>query len=406
MFKLCKIIFLILLAQVICAPSAHAISKLSSFMRSVKVYMNAAQDYATAAQEKINEVMTEALKMKSMVESGELSEMMGNYAISKAAGFTSKKIANYKEKREKKKALKKKEDKLNAAKAKKEDRIAALEQEKADKNRGIDAELNDLKVKVKDPNLTADQRQKIADQIADMEKQKEENLNKPIESDKVLQGMDKQVKELDAEVKEGKTEVEGEAEENLNTSSQNFLAEETDGDTNKSIYETEINAMFLKENEESTSENLARIKRNRRLEHYKATENALQVAFSNILAFSKSEVEVKDITEAAGDVEGNFAVKAANTGVIIEHAKVAARYAEALLADMRLKTTKDMMSWNNKNRLYDYKKPVTEFDLDYYELKKENIKDKAKAFYEQNKDKGKEFYDKNKDNIKELWRKI
>ena len=58
------------------------------------------------------------------------------------------------------------------------------------------------------------------------------------------------------------------------------------------------------------------------------------------------------------------------------------------------------------SHLYDYKKPITEFDFDSYELKKENLKDRAKDFYNKNKGKIGDFYNSHKGDIQNIWHKI
>ena len=184
------------------------------------------------------------------------------------------------------------------------------------------------------------------------------------------------------------------------------LFEDDAQDENKSIYQTEIDSLFLKENEETSSENIARVKKNRGREYYYSVQNAMQVAVVGGASSPEIEEQLGKYMEMAGDVEGNLSLKNANIGVIIESAKAAARLTEALLADMRLKTMNDMMAWNNKYHLYDYKKPITEFDFDSYELKTSDLKNKINDLYNKNKGKVQDFYEDHKDDVKNMWHKI
>ena len=134
----------------------------------------------------------------------------------------------------------------------------------------------------------------------------------------------------------------------------------------------------------------------------------MNVSLLNAERAAATEEGSEQNKKAGADVEGNLTVKNVNISEVIEKAKAASHLTEALLAEMRFKTIQDMVSWNNKNRLYDYKKPVTEFDLDYYELKKTDLlKNKLKDLYDNNKDKIKGLYDNNQDKVKNLlWHKL
>ncbi|MBR3502147.1 MAG: hypothetical protein IKO06_04500, partial [Alphaproteobacteria bacterium] len=165
-----------------------------------------------------------------------------------------------------------------------------------------------------------------------------------------------------------------------------------DQEDTKSIYETEIEALFLKEDEISSSENLARIKYNRAREYYNAIKNAMVIAVNSGSKSVQIEQKVGQYAEMGGKTEGNAALKNVNVGAMIQKAKAAGRLTEALLAEMRLKTTQDMVSWNNKYHLYDYKKPVTIFEFDSYALKKSDLKNQAMSLL--------------KDQIGGMWHKL
>lgn len=60
-------------------------------------------------------------------------------------------------------------------------------------------------------------------------------------------------------------------------------------------------------------------------------------------------------------------------GADIQNAKIAARYTELLLAEIRFVTMQEMISWNDKFK--NSKKDVTKFNLDDYVYKKKGVKD-------------------------------
>ena len=419
-----KIIIYSILAQVFCVSSSFAITKLSSPMRSIKSKYVAIQDQAVEIEEIANQAYSEFMRYKTMIESGELAEMAKNYAISQGkdlakAGATalknkaSAKLAEYQEKRKKKQEMKKKEKQRDAAAEARKDYADSTRNAQLDKNKKIDERLTELKSKANSKNINDDERKQIVEEIASLEAQKQNNIDRPIENDDKYREYEEKEKELTAEVNSIKQEVgEAESEEKLEEKNLDLFADEKE-DENKSIYQTEIDSLFLKENEESTSENLARIKKNRGREYYYAVQNAMQVAVVGGVGSPEIEEKLAEYLKMSGasegdapHVEGNLPLKNANIGVVIESAKAAAFITETLLADMRLKTMKDMMAWNNKNHLYDYKKPITEFDFDSYELKKENLKDRAKDFYNKNKGKIGDFYNSHKGDIQNIWHKI
>ena len=416
MFRTCKLILTLMLVQIICAPNAFAISKLSSFTRTAQPYVVAAKDYLSAAQEIVNEVSTEYLRMKSMIESGELADKLKGYAMDKGKDYAKaeyeKQSAKYKEKRKKKKELKKKEKERAAAAAEVEDYKESVKDAKLNKKEQMDERLAELYAKHKSSGLSKEESEKIAEEIKSLEAQKQSNMDKPLESDPMLKNLNEKKDKLDKEVADTKKETsEADTEEELFEKTKGLFDETKEqNEENKAIYQVEIEALFLKENEESTSENLARIKKNRGREFYNAVQNAMRVAVVEANNSSTIEEKLKEYKDNSSEVDANLAVKNINIAVAIENAKAAALLTEAMLAEMRLKTMKDMQGWNNKNKLYDYKKPITEFEFDSYELKKSDLKDKAKAFYESHKDeikdKAKDYYDNHKDDIKNMWHKI
>lgn len=413
MGKLFKILVMLTALEVFCAPSAFAVFKLSDMVRAAKEKMNEVKDYYDANQEKINEVATEALKYKRLAENGELGEYLKQTGMDKAKGYANDNVNKYKDKakekvdevkdkakekgdelkekyekkfedfkqKEKQKKAQKAEDKLNAATAKRQDYEAAFKAEQDQKNQQIDAELTELNAKLKSQNITEDEYNKLVEEIALLEAQKQANMDKQIENDSTYKSLKDEEEKLAKNLQKLKPEADQEGiEEELSDATLGLFAdEESTEDENKSIYQTEIDALFLKEGEESTSENLARIKRERNYQYYMALQNVMRIVVGNTESSTETEEDLEEFIKTASDVQGNYAIKGANIGVVLENAKVAARFTEALLAEIRFKTLQDITSWNNKNRLYDYSKPVTEFDLDYYELKKNDLMNKAKA---------------------------
>ena len=304
-------------------------------------------------------------------------------------------------------ALQQKQNIQAAIKAKKDDCVNALKDAQQEKNKQIQERLTELQAKIQSQNITDEERNTISTEIASLEAQKQQNLDKPLENDETCKGYEEEEKKADEEVKALAQETEEKTlAESLKEKSNALFADEAKDENLKSIYQTEIEALFLKENEESTSENLARIKKNRNREYYRAIQKAMDVSVAASAASPEINEKLKQYMEMAGQVEGNFSLKNANISVVIESAKAAALLTEALLAEVRLKTTQDMASWNNKNRLYDYEKPVTEFDLDSYELKKDDLKTNVKNLFKFDKGKINELYNYGTDQLKSTWHKI
>ena len=65
-------------------------------------------------------------------------------------------------------------------------------------------------------------------------------------------------------------------------------------------------------------------------------------------------------------------------GADIQNAKIAARYTELLLAQMRFNAMSEIILWNDKYKLNDYSKDFTAFNLDDYVNKKKSLLDKLK----------------------------
>ena len=414
MSKTLKMTVFIGIMQILCIPYASGVTKLSSTMETVETYVTTGTDYLAAAQDDVNGILTEYNQYKLLVEQGELSEYLKQealkYAKEKGKPLADEEIAKLKEKFKaqlERKKLEKKTKELAAKQAEIADYEEAMNEEQKTKLTEITQKLTELNVQLQRKDLTKEEFEKIREEVASLEAQQQALLDKPKEHDATLEGMKEEEKKLAKEVETLKPEAEkAEMEENLQNKTADLFGEDDITENNKSIYQTEIEALFLKENEESTSENLARIKKNRNMEYYLALQNAMNVALLNAERAAATEEASEQNIEASKNVEGNLTVKNINISEVIEKAKAASHLTEALLAEMRFKTIQDMVSWNNKNRLYDYNKPVTEFDLDYYELKKTDLKDKLKGLYDKNKGKIEGFYDNNKDNVKNLWHKL
>ena len=411
MSKTLKMTVFIGIMQILCIPYASGVTKLSSTMETVETYVTTGTDYLAVAQDAVNEGYTKYTQYQLLVEQGELSEYLKQEALKKGKPLADKEIANLKAKfkaQQERKKLEKKTKELAAKQAEIKDYEESMNEEQKTKLTEITKRLTELNVQLQRKDLTKEEFEKIREEVTSLEAQQQALLDKPKEHDATLEGMKEEEKKLAKEVETLKPEAEkAEREENLQNKTADLFGEDDITENNKSIYQTEIEALFLKENEESTSENLARIKKNRNMEYYLALQNAMNVALLNAERAAATEEASEQNIEASKNVEGNLTVKNINISEVIEKAKAASHLTEALLAEMRFKTIQDMVSWNNKNRLYDYKKPVTEFDLDYYELKKTDLlKNKLKGMYDNNKDKIKGFYDNNQDKVKNLWHKL
>ena len=165
-----------------------------------------------------------------------------------------------------------------------------------------------------------------------------------------------------------------EAVRELGTQSLKLFETTTDDEETEAAYETGVNKFFLGKNEPENSDTIERIMRNRKQEYYKAVVNSLETSIRTQTSIEEIQERSLACTDAATEIaQGIFGAAGMRVCVELQNAKVAARYMELLLADIRLTTTAEMQSWHDKYRLEDYDKDFTKFNLDNYVVKEEHL---------------------------------
>jgi len=160
----------------------------------------------------------------------------------------------------------------------------------------------------------------------------------------------------------------------LGTESAKLFAEDTPDEETEAAYDNVAGRFFLRENEAENSDTIERIMKERKKEYYKAVTNSLEKMIKTYTSVDEIKERSVACTDAAtGMAQGVFGAAGMRVCVELQNAKVAARYMEELLAQIRLETTSEMQSWKDKYRLEDYEKDLTKFNLDDYVLKKETL---------------------------------
>lgn len=158
------------------------------------------------------------------------------------------------------------------------------------------------------------------------------------------------------------------------------------------MYGANIDEFFLGKYEVLNSETMARVRANRQKEYYRSLQNLMRVimigAYKGQSIADKRDALLDKTTEADGIFGGN----AMKIGVDIQKAKIAARYTELLLAEIRFNSVAEMNSWTDKYR--NNKKDVTKFNLDDYVYKKKSA---VQKLWDKAMDKGQDALRKNLD---------
>lgn len=245
----------------------------------------------------------------------------------------------------------------------------------------------ELELLEKTKNTTADyeeQKEELALELADLEAQKTELEEKQSLRDKKAEKLEKKAKSLgkaaaDAEkalTAEGQRQYMEQAVEALFSKGKNG---EDSADTSEEeslledMYGAEVDSFFLGKYEYESSENIARVLKKRKQEYYKSLQNLMRVIIvgnAKGKTISTASQEYLNQTTKTDGIYGGMSMK---IGADIQNAKIAARYTELLLAEIRFVTMQEMISWNDKFK--NNKKDVTKFNLDDYVYKKKGLKD-------------------------------
>ena len=266
----------------------------------------------------------------------------------------------------------------------------AREQEKLSKRAAMSEELAKLKAEHEALNLLIKDEEEKNGKVSEEHAQRFLELEKAIahmrqEMEKVMQEdvtEDEQYKKMQAGITEREKKIgeltrltsEDELVNLLGTESAKLFAEDTPDEETEAAYDNVAGRFFLRENEAENSDTIERIMKERKKEYYKAVTNSLEKMIKTYTSVDEIKERSVACTDAAtGMAQGVFGAAGMRVCVELQNAKVAARYMEELLAQIRLETTSEMQSWKDKYRLEDYEKDLTKFNLDDYVLKKETL---------------------------------
>ncbi|MBP1532422.1 MAG: hypothetical protein ILA52_02875 [Alphaproteobacteria bacterium] len=225
---------------------------------------------------------------------------------------------------------------------------------------------------------------KLDKQISYLKSEVDANATKQIENQQIVKKYESKIRDID-KVIENLTAKTSDAnlQKTLNTEIEKlFKTVEKEDDNNNALYGIAINKMFLGKYDQINSTSVNKIMKVRKDEHYKAAKNAFKAIVDTNLSMIDTDDRYQQCTEAATEAEGQFGAEAMNVCVMLQQAKAAAQYMEIILAELRLSTTSEMMSWNDKYKLKNYNHDVTEFNLDDYVLKKQDILSKTKEEFD------------------------
>lgn len=270
----------------------------------------------------------------------------------------------------------------------------AREQEKINKRRAMSEELAKLKAEHEALNLLIKNEEENGT-VNEEHKKRFLELEKAIplltqEMERIMQEdvtEDEQYKKMQANINERQKKLndltrltsEDELVNLLGTQSAKLFDEDVADEEIEAAYDNIAGKFFLKENEPENSDTIDRITKERKKEYYNAVLNSLHKMVKTYTSINEIKERSEACSNAAtGMAQGVFGAAGMRVCVELQNAKVAARYMEALLAQIRMETTQEMQSWKDKYRLEDYEKDLTKFNLDDYVMKKETLFKRAR----------------------------
>ena len=271
----------------------------------------------------------------------------------------------------------------------------SLAQERSKKEQEIKTKISLLDAEEKLPSTKTDAKrlQEIAQEKADLAMQLKALEDKNSEQNEKMQAMEKQIQKYADEASKLNRELfdEGGKAYMEKATDALFAAAEEDEENEKTeeMYASDYKDFFLGKYEKESSETIARVRYKRQKEYYLALQNLMRVliigsAKGKTIADSSENYLVRTTGGETKDGEkvtapdGIFGGMSMKIGADIQNAKIAARYTELLLAQMRFNAMSEIILWNDKYKLNDYSKDFTAFNLDDYVNKKKSLLDKLK----------------------------
>ncbi len=271
----------------------------------------------------------------------------------------------------------------------------SLAQERSKKEQEIKTKIAVLDAEEQLPSTKTDAKrlQEIAQEKADLAMQLKALEDKDPEQNEKMQTMEKQIQKYADEASKLNRELleEGGKAYMEKATDALFAAAEEDEENEKTeeMYASDYKDFFLGKYEKESSETIARVRYKRQKEYYLALQNLMRVliigsAKGKTIADSSENYlvrttggENKDGEKVAAP-DGIFGGMSMKIGADIQNAKIAARYTELLLAQMRFNAMSEIILWNDKYKLNDYSKDFTAFNLDDYVNKKKSLLNKLK----------------------------
>lgn len=271
----------------------------------------------------------------------------------------------------------------------------SLAQERSKKEQEIKTKISLLDAEEKLPSTKTDAKrlQEIAQEKADLAMQLKALEDKNSKQNEKMQAMEKQIQKYADEASKLNRELldEGGKAYMEKATDALFAAAEEDEENEKTeeMYASDYKDFFLGKYEKESSETIARVRYKRQKEYYLALQNLMRVliigsAKGKTIADSSENYLVRTTGGETKDGEkvtapdGIFGGMSMKIGADIQNAKIAARYTELLLAQMRFNAMSEIILWNDKYKLNDYSKDFTAFNLDDYVNKKKSLLDKLK----------------------------
>lgn len=259
----------------------------------------------------------------------------------------------------------------------------AVAAERNAKEKDIDEKLMILNAKLKVIKDDSEEKEKLAIRIADLEAEKEDLKNRAALRDEKAEQLQKKATAAAKAVSDLEQTINGQ-------NTQKYLDKITDSlfsgkKDEKDIeaqeeqqqlddmYGSDIAEFFIGKYEYVGSQNVARVRAKRQQEYYKALQNLMRVLVVGSVKGEEFEKKSEAYFDQTSKVDGQLGGMAAKIGADVQNAKLAARYLELLLAEMRFNSMVEINSWNDKFK--NTKKDVTKFNLDDYIYKKNSLKD-------------------------------
>lgn len=259
----------------------------------------------------------------------------------------------------------------------------AVAAERNAKEKDIDEKLMILEAKLKVIKDDSEEKEKLAIRIADLKAEKEDLKNRTALRDEKAEQLQKKATAAAKAVSDLEQTINGQ-------NTQKYLDKITDSlfsgkKDEKDIeaqeeqqqlddmYGSDIAEFFIGKYEYVGSQNVARVRAKRQQEYYKALQNLMRVLVVGAVKGEEFEKKSEAYLDQTSKVDGQLGGMAAKIGADVQNAKLAARYLELLLAEMRFNSMVEINSWNDKFK--NTKKDVTKFNLDDYIYKKNSLKD-------------------------------